>query len=268
MSIRNVSIFMVPVCFFSILFAALPVQSDDAALCRETIAKNQSAVVTLEVVAVNRVSMFGEERKSESKSEAAGMIIDPSGLIVSSLAMINPSEFFSEIFSSISAEGDIKQSGEITGLKILLPGGQEIPARVVLRDKDLDLVFINPLKKPDKPLPFMDLNQVSTPALLDQVLLLGRLGVVGNRTICADLCRVRAIIEKPRTFFVLNDANNYGGPAFTMDGKLLGITTIRKLPREAVSSSGMGNNILPVVLPVADVAEVAKEALAAVKKKR
>ncbi|MDD3925210.1 MAG: serine protease [bacterium] len=268
MSIRSINALAVLVVLFCVMSAVLPAKGDEAAVCRDIIAKNQAAVVTLEVVAVNRMSMFGEESKSENKSEAIGMVIDPSGLVVSSLAMINPSEFFSELFSSMSSEGGMKQSGEITGLKVLLPGGQELPAKVVLRDKDLDLVFIRLLKAPEKPLPFMDLNQECSSAVLDQILVLGRLGVVANRTVYADLCRVRAMIEKPRTFFVLNDVGTYGGPAFTMDGKLLGIMTIRKLPKGAVSLSGVSGSVLPVVLPAMDVAEVAREAMTAGKGKK
>ena len=37
---------------------------------------------------------------------------------------------------------------EVNDIKILLEDGAEVPAEIVLRDKDLDLAFIRPKAKP------------------------------------------------------------------------------------------------------------------------
>ena len=75
---------------------------------------------------------------------------------------------------------------------------------------------------------------------------------------------ITAVIEKPRTFYVINtNASSYGGPAFTLDGKLAGILVLRKLPKGATTMMSMSGNVLDVVLPAADVADVAKQAKAA-----
>lgn len=159
-------------------------------------------------------------------------------------------------------------SVEIVDLKIRLADGKEMPGKIVLRDKDLDLAFIRPLKAPSEPLPAMDLTKATTPSLLDQVAIVYRLGNVGNRAICITLDRVQSIIEKPRTFFVPGVAamaTRLGSPVFALDGAPIGVLLLRATPQTSNSMSSNsggigGSNALYVVLPAADIADAAKEA--------
>ena len=60
----------------------------------------------------------------------------------------------------------------------------------------------------------------------------------------------------------LSGALSLGEPVFTLDGRLLGITMMRKAPK---TGGGMGfsmGDVMPVILPADDVADVAQQALA------
>jgi hypothetical protein len=78
---------------------------------------------------------------------------------------------------------------------------------------------------------------------------------------------VGAIIERPRTFFVLaGTPAGMGTPAFTMSGKVVGLLTLRQVDAGRSSMFAMMGGsealgLLPVILPAADVMEIAKQAL-------
>jgi hypothetical protein len=78
---------------------------------------------------------------------------------------------------------------------------------------------------------------------------------------------IGAIIEKPRRFFVLAGTApaGMGVPAFLANGKMIGLLTLRQVE---TGRSGMfammggteGLGLLPVILPAADVMEIAQQA--------
>jgi len=138
-------------------------------------------------------------------------------------------------------------------------------ATIVLRDQDLDLAFIRPTSKPAAALTAVNLADAARPAILDDVVVLSRLGRVGGWAPAAVLYSVGAIIEKPRTFFVLNGQPGTGTPAFLANGKIVGVLTIRQVDPGRMSMFGLmqgseGAGVIPVILPAADVLEIAKQA--------
>ena len=75
---------------------------------------------------------------------------------------------------------------------------------------------------------------------------------------------VAAIIEKPRTFFVLAGQAGTSTPAFLPNGKLVGLLTVRQVDPGRMSMFGMmgteGVGVVVVILPAADVLEIAEQA--------
>ena len=207
--------------------------------------------------------MYGQEHNDESKNEAIGMVIDPSGLTVSSLTATNIMGFVSDAMDSAVGEvgGEkIKSSTEVTSVKLLLPDGKEVPAQIVLRDKDLDLVFIRPLNKPAQPYQAMDLTQAGDAQMLDNVVVMTRLGTVANRAIALLRNNVTAVVEKPRKYYVIeSSAMQNVGPAFTQDGKVIGLIVVRKSPVLDIRKISF-SEVLAIILPAATIAEVAKQA--------
>ena len=237
---------------------------------REVVKKWQDAVVNVRVVLKTRMSMAGREMQSTDDSiDTVGTVIDSSGLTVLSLGSLNPGAMMSKIMgaSGGGSENKLEITSEPTDLKIRLPDGRELPAKIVLRDADLDLAFIRPTTPPSSPFVALNLEDSAKPALLDQVLVLSRLGRVGGWTSAASTNEIGAIIEKPRTFFVLSGApGGMGTPAFTTAGKVIGLLTVRQVdPGRSSMFSMMGGGaealgLLPVILPAADVLEIARQA--------
>jgi S1-C subfamily serine protease len=242
---------------------------DGRAAARDVIKKWQEAVVNVRVVLKTRMSMGGREMQSADDSvDAVGTVIDPSGLTVMSLGSLNPGAMMNKIVGASVGGGEnrVEISSEPTDLKIRLPDAREMPAKIVLRDEDLDLAFIRPTAKPASSLVAINLSESVKPALLDQMVVLSRLGRVGGWTASATLADVGAIIERPRTFYVLSGAASaMGTPAFSTSGKLVGLLTLRQVdPGRSSMFSMMGGaesmGLLPVILPAADVLEIAKQA--------
>ena len=254
------------------LAGAGPARAQDTrAAARDVVTKWQTAIVNVRVVLKTRMSMGGGEMQSNDDSvDAVGTLIDPSGLTVMSLGSLNPGAMMSKIVGASTggggAESRVDISSEPTDLKIRLSDGRELPAKIVLRDEDLDLAFIRPTTKPATPLTAINLGDSAKPALLDQVVVLSRLGRVGGWAASAVLVDISAVIERPRTFYVVGGgAASMGTPAFSASGRLIGLLTLRQVdPGRSSMFSMMGGaeglGLLPVILPAADVLEIAKQA--------
>ena len=127
---------------------------DDRAAGREIVKKWQDAIVNVRVVLKMRMSMGGREMQSMDESvETVGTVIDPSGLTVLSLGALNPGAMMNKMMGGGGGGQERMEFGsEPTDVKLRLADGRELPARIVLRDEDLDLAFMRPTTKPDKPL--------------------------------------------------------------------------------------------------------------------
>jgi hypothetical protein len=247
-------------------------QTDQRAAAREVAKKWQAAIVNVRVVLKTRTSMAGRELQSSDETvEGIGTVIDPSGLLVMSLGVLNPGAMMTKMMGAMGGGGGGDQKMEITSeptdLKMRLPDGRDVPAKIVLRDADLDLAFIRPVSKLDKPLVAVNLADAATPAILDQVVVLSRLGRVGGWAAGAALHDIGAVIERPRTFFVLGTpAASIGVPAFLPNGRIVGLLTLRQIDAGRMGMmSMMGGTeslgLLPVILPAADVLEISKQAV-------
>ena len=239
---------------------------EQRAAMRGVAKKWQGAIVNVRVSLKVRMSMGGREVQSmDDIVEAVATVIDPSGLTVMSLSSLDPGAMMSRIIGA-SGRGEEKMSiaSEPTDVRIRLADGKELPATIVLRDNDLDLALIRPTAKPASPLTAVNLADAANPSVLDELVVLGRLGRVGGWAPSATLYSVAATIERPRTFFVLNGQAVTGTPAFQANGKIVGLLTIRQIDPGRMSMFGMGGTegagVIAVVLPAADVLEIAKQA--------
>jgi len=157
---------------------------------------------------------------------------------------------------------------EVSDVKILLDDGTELPAEVVLRDKDLDLGFIRPKTKPAAPMPALDLTKPGQAQVLDQVITINRLGQAASRSYAASVERISAVVQKPRLFYIPDStmtATSMGCPAFTMDGNVLGVFVMRTVKGDG--GGGLGamlgmqpGNTASVIVPVDDILKAAKQA--------
>jgi S1-C subfamily serine protease len=177
-------------------------------------------------------------------------------LTVLALSACDPTEMYRRISE------DNRVDIQVSDIKLLLHDGTELPAQIVLRDKDLDLAFIRPKTKPAKPMPAVDFSKSGTAEVLDPVITLNRLNRAANRAYAASSERISAIIQRPRTFYIPDSSmstTTLGSPAFLMNGNILGIFVMRAV-RTAGGSYNMRENMTSIILPAEDVLKAAKQA--------
>jgi S1-C subfamily serine protease len=240
--------------------STIPLQADEAAdKGGEIFQKNQHAVVTVEVVL--KTSRGDSSQSSESKQDITGTVLDPSGLTVVALSACDPSELYQRMMGDDYSK--YKVETEITDLKLLLDDGTEIPAEIILRDKDLDMAFVRPKLKPANPMAALDLTQNSKAKVLEQVIALNRLNSAAGRAYSASVERVSAVIQKPRTFYIADGAmtsTTLGAPVFSLNGNVLGMVVMRAVSSKGTGSRSVRDSITPIILPAEYVLKAAKQA--------
>ena len=243
-----------------VLAAAGPLRADEISeKGRDILTKNQHSVVTVQVVL--KTSYSGAAAPNETKEDITGSVIDPSGLTVVALSACDPTEMLRRMMSEAYAK--YKVESEITDVKILLEDGNELPAEIVLRDKDLDLAFLRPKAKPAAPMPAMDLGHSSPVQVLDQVVALNRLNSAAGRAYSASVERITAVMQKPRTFYIPDStmtATGLGSPVFAIDGNVVGIIVVRTISAAGGSARNPRGNATTIILPAPDILRAAKQA--------
>lgn len=242
--------------------------SEAAKAGRSLLEKHQEAVVSVQMVIKEGMSFGGmSAHEFESTADAVGTIIDPSGLTVLSLSQTNPSSLLSDLLSGSGSGENLEMKSELSDVQIILSDGSEVPAKIVLRDKDLDIAFARPTEKREEPFPSVDLSNEASPQLLEEVVVLKRMGRIANRSPRVSLTRIEAVVEKPRTFYVLEEGEeSLGTPVFGVAGNPIGILFYRRvktgggMSMSSLLSSADGFGMLTVVLPGPDILEVASQA--------
>jgi S1-C subfamily serine protease len=233
---------------------------------REVFKKNRHSVVTVQIVVKSKFSMGGMgAQANEARQDVTGTLIDPSGLTVVSLAATDPAQMMQNVMAGMSDDDSkYKLETELSDLKILLEDGTEVPAEVVLRDKDLDLAFVRPKAKLTALVAALDLHQSAKVEILDQVIALNRLGNAAGRAHAASVERIAAVVERPRLFYVPETSYTttaLGAPAFTLDGKVVGLFVMRTLKgRSGGGMTGMQpGNITGIILPAEAILKAAQQ---------
>lgn len=226
-----------------LLTVAARAESEIAA-ARELIEKWQAAVVNVKIVS--------EQYEYESKVEVFGTVVDSTGLTVLSLTRSDPAG---------AGMWEANADRKIKDVKMIRADGSEIACDIVLRDEELDLLFIRPSMPVKKKLPCVDLKNSAALKLLDEILVIARLGETAGYVPAVSLCRVHAVIEKPRTCYVsdfISVLSSLGAPAFSLDGRIAGILLV-KITKTGAGGSDMFTEfggMMPVILPAGAVREV------------
>ncbi|HUW83036.1 MAG TPA: serine protease [Phycisphaerae bacterium] len=223
----------------------------------------KDAVVTVKLVRKVRMVAQGREMDtSEDESEIVGTVVHESGLTAASLFAADPQGAFAERWSRAGFSVD----SQITQAKIVLADGKEIPGKVVLRDKDLDLMYVRPDDKSLK-LKHVPIEQGARLSVLSPVILLGRLDRSADRAPTVRVERISAVVEKPRLMYVLamgvDSMNDFGAPVLDEQGNPVGLMLVKLAPAGAGRSVLSSGFLSPVVLPAEQVAKITKQALEA-----
>lgn len=237
-------------------FAVQAQAQDSRAKARDVVAKNIEAVVWVSSVVKLEISAGGRSMGNpEDKVLALGTVIDPSGLTVLALSAIDPGSSLQGRKMNVGGENvELVVKSEHNQVKIEI-GDKEFPARIILKDPDLDLAFVIP-EKADTNLGVKPLKLEKAPKLelLDELVCLARMVKALDQAPAAAMSEVSGIVTKPRTFFL--GGRQAGGPVLTLDGTVVGITATYK------TEAGKQESATLVIVPAEDVLEIAMQALA------
>jgi S1-C subfamily serine protease len=236
--------------------AALRAVTDaEATAGRALLKRYADTVVSVEMVVTIKITMGDRAMPPrENKVEVNGTVIAPSGLTVTALSSIDPRGSFDAMRAMQSQKMELGET-EYKEVKLRLANGSEVPAVVVLKDADLDLAFIAPLTDaaaPAREFPAVKLAEAAKGEVLGNYFLVSRASKNLQRTPLVRLSAVAGIVEKPRLRFMLTE-QGIGSPIFDASGRVLGVTTQHL-------TNGRPSGL--VVLPAADIAEIAAQAAA------
>jgi hypothetical protein len=229
---------------------------DERATARDIVKKRGDAVIMVLATIKLRINIGGREQASDQATQANATVLDPSGLTVLSLSSLQPDDLMTRTLTQRMPAGTkVDVSSEPADIRMHLADGRELPAKIVLRDEDLDLAFVRPTDALPAPLTSIDAAD-STPALLDPVLLLQRTNEATGWETSASIGNVQLVINKPRTYYQVAiptlGGSGLGSPIFDLTGHFVGIVVLR--------NTGSRGTAAPGVLPSADVRDVAKQA--------
>jgi Do/DeqQ family serine protease len=168
---------------------------------------------------------FGRPRERVQNSLGSGVIVDPTGLIVTNNHVISNG----------------------TDIKVVLADRREFEAKVLLADERTDLAVLK-IEVPDEELPALTLGDSDALEVGDLVLAIGNPFGVGQTVtsgIVSALARTRVGVSDYQ-FFIQTDAainpGNSGGALVNMQGELIGINT-------AIFSRGGGSIGIGFAIP-------------------
>lgn len=242
--------------FIVFLYPGAASADEIASAGRAIFQKHSAAVVKVQLVIKFRLFMSGNEMKnSESISETTGTVLSSSGLTLVSLNATEPDKLAGKNIKQQSGS-TMNIDSELGDIKIIFHDGKEVPATVVLRDRDLDLAFIQPIKNLPSPVHSIGSLKIVESEILDEIFSLSRLGKLGSREPSIVSDRIQAVVKKPRTVYIPLFTREPGSPVFSKNGDWVGITLIRYNKTEKTVPQAM-----VVILPANDIMEVAGQAL-------
>lgn len=235
-------------------YAADPVTESGRAVTK----RYADTIIGVELVVTLKVKMGDREAPPrEQRVEVNGTVISASGLTVTSLAEVDPQVAIEAMRANQQGPNRIELLGaDFKEVKLRLADGTEVPARFVLKDADLDLAFMAPVENGDGPkreYAHVNLAESAEGAVLDEFFLVSRAPKALQRVPLTRSAAVQGIVEKPRRLYLLTE-QMLGTPVFAQDGRVLGITL-----QHFANNRRTGL----IVLPAADIAEIAKQAEAA-----
>jgi len=208
------------------------------------------ALVTVKFV----LKLKGSFGDMETESELTGVMVRPNGLIVCSNSQLGgPSPLMRRMGATATPRD----------LKILIGDDSEgIDAKVIARDSELDLTWLQIKDAGERKFAFIDLSASADVKIGDPLLAIVRMDEYFGRAPVVRAARVGGTTAKPRRLLVPSGPlGDLGSPVFDKDGRLVGIS-VAQLPE---SGGGPGARSLiglsGLILPAAELQKATTRAL-------
>jgi len=229
--------------------------ADERAAAREVASKRGDAVVMILATVKLQLNVGGREQSQDRPVQTNATVLDGTGLAVTSLSQLQPDDMLMRTFSAQMPPGtSVSVTSEPSDVKMHLADGREIPARIVLRDADLDLAFLKPSDPLTSPIPAID-GPTGRLVLMDPLLVLQRTNEATGWKMAASLGQVQLILDKPRTYYQVAIAtlgsNGLGSPLFDTKGGFVGVFVMRSTGPRTPGTLG--------VLAADDIRDIAKQ---------
>jgi S1-C subfamily serine protease len=220
--------------------AAPPTAAEPAGDYKKLIDEKSPAIVSIKFVL--------KMEQGEQEEETTGAVIEPTGLILS---------------SNFSLGGMMARMGRgsatPTDLKVLIGDDtQGLKAKIVARDTELGLAWVQLDEAPAKPLTFIDFSAGTEAKLGDPIYLVSLMGKVFDRAPWVAEGRIGAVVKKPRPLLIPSfgiRGIDLSTPAYDAQGHAVGVTTfiLPEQEDESQDSSGMRGITSGMILPASEV---------------
>jgi hypothetical protein len=220
---------------------AAPLASQDIPLSK-LLESNADAVITVQFVIQVKMSgtlggLMGEAQEYET--EAVCVVIDPKGLVLCSNTQLGGfTDVMARVMGRMGADSDVAATP--TQIRTLVAGeAKPLPARLLVRDTDLDLAWLQIDAGADRRFSYIDFAKGAKPEVGAPVFALRRLDKFFDRSPSLLEGRIGGVTSKPRTLYIPTGSieTNLGLPILTPRGEAVGIL-ILQLPEEGGAPSG------------------------------
>lgn len=251
-------VFLLTLALLSAPAAVNAMTEAEAKAGRELMARSANSIIGVEMVVTLKMTM-GERAlpPREIKIDINGTVLNSAGLTVTSLAAIDPRMQFEAMRANMGPTGarmEVSES-DFKEVKLRVADGSEVPARVVLKDADLDLAFIAPESdaSADKhEYTPIKLTDAAEGTVLSTYFIVSRTSKALQRVPVVRPTLIIGMLEKPRRLYLASD-QILGCPVFDLQNRVLGVC-LHHL------SNGRSNGV--IILPAADLADIAQQAAA------
>lgn len=217
------------------------------------LARQSPALVTLKYVLKTEDE---EGTPFEEDREITGLLIDPSGIVLCSNAQLAG--------ATLPEDFDVKTSA--SDIKVIVGDDADgLTARVLTRDRELDLVWLRVKNPSRKKLPFVDLAKSVNVRPGDRLLTIVRLAKYFDHEPVVYEGPLAGILHKPRDLYAPGGGlgGEAGLPVFDAQGAFVGIFVAQMPEREEhqADATATAGDLDVFILPARTVAEATRRAM-------
>lgn len=194
--------------------------------------------------------------------EQLGTVVSAEGRVLLSATSLDPAAVMDgRSVNTPAGPMKISATSQVKEAFIVLADGTEIPAKVLLSDKDLNIAVVAPVAPASTAFVAVDTASSATVEPVDQVVVLGRMEKSFNRCAKVEVDSVAAVVSKPRPLVSIH-VSSPGCPVFNAAGKFVGLTSAKVVGAGDSDGEAMSVGMEPVVIPAESIQKFLAQAQA------